>query len=203
MDLQDVPDARILASRRQIPIPDSAFTDDEPATKREHGMPGSYILLVEDDPEIGQTICDVLDEEGYVVKWFQRGDLALDFLTADFIASQRESLDEILLNYTNDDEPPKAKPDKPRVPSLILIDLVLPVVNGWELSKIIQRRESLRNVPVMVMSADPRIADYREDMVRLHGVEIDPVAMFKKPFSLTIFINAVRKIAGPPPPRTM
>jgi CheY-like chemotaxis protein len=43
-------------------------------------------------------------------------------------------------------------------PDLILVDLIMPVVNGWSLFAKIQSRKELRDVPVAFLSAVPQMA---------------------------------------------
>jgi CheY-like chemotaxis protein len=44
-------------------------------------------------------------------------------------------------------------------PELILLDINLPKVDGWEVLQEIQRDETLRAIPVIVCSASPRKED--------------------------------------------
>lgn len=44
-------------------------------------------------------------------------------------------------------------------PQMILLDLNLPKVDGWEVLKEIQNDEALREIPVVVCSASPRLED--------------------------------------------
>ncbi|MCX7886062.1 MAG: response regulator [Verrucomicrobiae bacterium] len=46
-------------------------------------------------------------------------------------------------------------------PDLILLDLNLPKLSGWELLELIKRHESLREIPVIVLTTSDRDADVR------------------------------------------
>jgi CheY-like chemotaxis protein len=43
-------------------------------------------------------------------------------------------------------------------PDVILVDLIMPVVNGWSLFATIEARSELRDVPVVFLSAVPQMA---------------------------------------------
>jgi len=43
-------------------------------------------------------------------------------------------------------------------PDLILVDLIMPILNGWSLFAVIQTRPELRDVPVAFLSAVPQMA---------------------------------------------
>jgi two-component system, chemotaxis family, chemotaxis protein CheY len=82
------------------------------------------ILVVEDDPEILDALCDLLSEHGYNVVRGRNGHEALRQLE-----SQR---------------PP---------PDLILLDLTMPVMDGHEFLDRRNRSTPLRRIPVLVISA--------------------------------------------------
>lgn len=141
----------------------------------------SYVLLVAPDREVGGDIATALLDAGYDVRWFIDGEAAITHLQEEFVASQRESLDRTLAEYVGR-EAPRVSPDPPRVPSLVLIDLLVPVTNGWRLASVLQERESLRRVPLLILSSDSR-AEGREDLARPDPEEI---------------VAAARRLAGPP-----
>jgi signal transduction histidine kinase len=85
---------------------------------------GIRLLLVEDDPSIRRTLAEMLDDEGYAVRAVSNG---------------REALDELRT----------AGP-----PDVILLDLMMPVMDGWEF-RVEQRSDpTLRGIPLLAMSAD-------------------------------------------------
>jgi len=85
------------------------------------------ILIVEDDYQLRELLKIVLKEEGYEV------DMAPDGQEA--------------MNYLN-----KAKTDK-TLPKLILLDLNMPVVDGWKVAAWLNADLDLRNIPLVVTSA--------------------------------------------------
>jgi CheY-like chemotaxis protein len=85
---------------------------------------GRAILLVEDDPDIREAIHDVLTEEGYDVAVADTGLQALDRLRGG--------------------EP---------LPDLILLDLMMPVMDGWQFRAEQKRHPDWSAIPVIVLSA--------------------------------------------------
>jgi two-component system, chemotaxis family, chemotaxis protein CheY len=83
------------------------------------------ILIVEDDPDIRDLVHSVLSREGYFVAQAANGQEALEFLKAH------------------------------GAPSMMLLDLMMPVLSGPELLEILEEDESLRlsHFPVIVISA--------------------------------------------------
>lgn len=68
-------------------------------------------------------------------------------------------------------------------PDFVLTDLMMPRVDGWELSASLRGDEELRDVPIIGMSAvDPR------------GAPFD--AFLRKPFELDALLDALDRLAG-------
>jgi two-component system, chemotaxis family, chemotaxis protein CheY len=81
------------------------------------------VLVVEDDDDIREIVAAALTNEGFQVYQAETGQRALDLLR----------------------EIPH--------PSLILADLMMPVMNGWELIKALSQDDRLATLPVVVVSA--------------------------------------------------
>ena len=81
------------------------------------------ILVVEDDSDVREAYQDVLVEAGYDVETAANGALALDRLR------------------------------KGAAPSLVLLDLMMPVMDGWQLRALMEQDASLRDIPVIVVTA--------------------------------------------------
>jgi CheY-like chemotaxis protein len=79
-------------------------------------------LIVEDDPEIREVLSEILRDEGYEVACAANGVEALQRLRSG--------------------APPR----------LILLDLMMPVMNGWEFIAEQQQDAALRQIPVVVVS---------------------------------------------------
>jgi CheY-like chemotaxis protein len=86
--------------------------------------PLPIVLVVDDDPDIRDTIAEVLSDEGYPVELASNGREALAVLETD-----------------------RAKP------GLILLDLMMPVLDGWGFMAELQKMPRLAAIPVVVFSA--------------------------------------------------
>jgi CheY-like chemotaxis protein len=87
----------------------------------------SSILLVEDDPGVRESILDALSSEGYDVTCAENG--------AQAMAALR---------------------DRQVSPSLLLVDLVMPVMNGAELVEAVRADATWSGIPVVLMTAASR-----------------------------------------------
>jgi CheY-like chemotaxis protein len=83
------------------------------------------ILIVEDEALIRALLTEILEDEGYRVVSVSNGLQALGYLRQH------------------------------AHPRLILLDLGMPVMTGWEFRTEQQRHKTLREIPVIVMSALP------------------------------------------------
>lgn len=113
------------------------------------------ILLVEDDTAIRETMSELLAEEGYRVTTAANGAEALELLDAS------------------------------DAPSLILLDLMMPVMNGFELRRALRSDPRLADIPVVVISAS-------RDAERRATVEAD--AFLAKPFDATRLLDTVGRL---------
>jgi len=111
----------------------------------------TLVLVVDDNPEIRSSLEEVLGEEGYAVVGVADGQEALDYLTAN---------------------------EEPRV---ILLDLMMPVMDGWQFRAEQKKNPKLANIPVIVISA---MADAAQDI----GAE----RVLSKPLSPEILLRAVK-----------
>src|SRR5262245_60004073 len=79
-----------------------------------------------------------------------------------------------------------------RRPDLILLDLMMPVMDGWEFSQALHRRGDCRDVPVVVLSAD-RQAGAKANVVGARG-------FLSKPFELNELLRLVGDSVSAPAP---
>ena len=91
------------------------------------------VLVVDDDAAVRTGIQQLLEQEGYAVSCAENGRQALDFL------------------------------DTSPAPSLVLLDLGMPVVDGWQFLLERERRSNAaaRSAPVVLMSGMDFIRDAR------------------------------------------
>jgi CheY-like chemotaxis protein len=110
------------------------------------------IFVVDDDQDIRDTLTELLQEEGYSVVRASHGGEALRML--------REG---------------------PR-PSLILLDLMMPVMDGWQFRAEQRKDPALASIPVVVISATGK-----DEKVSTLGA----VQFLKKPIRLEQLLEAV------------
>ena len=103
-------------------------TPDLPAAETKPAIP---VLVVEDDREQRETLCAMLDLEG-----FQHVEAA----------NGREALD-----YLNES----------RAPCLVLLDLEMPVMSGWDFRARQLSDARLAHIPVVIVTANDRGLDAR------------------------------------------
>jgi CheY-like chemotaxis protein len=120
--------------------------------------PVKPIVVIDDDADMREILTELLCEEGYAVRSFCNGAEALDDLRRDSDAS------------------------------LILLDLMMPVMNGWRFREEQTRDRRLASIPVIAMSA---VADIeRPPRPR-------PAALFAKPFNLEKLLARIAERVKP------
>jgi DNA-binding response OmpR family regulator len=70
-------------------------------------------------------------------------------------------------------------------PDIILLDMDLPFVNGVEVGKLLKSNESTKNIPVIMVSANP----FLDELCKEAGA----VDYVQKPFNLKTLIQKVRE----------
>ena len=80
-------------------------------------------MVVDDEPDLRDSIAEILEMKGYAVATAANGREALDLAVSG-------------------------------PPSIILLDLGMPVMSGWEVISAMRQDERLRSVPVIVISAE-------------------------------------------------
>ena len=76
-------------------------------------------------------------------------------------------------------------------PSLILLDYIMPFMDGLQLYDHLQRVETMRNVPVILISASPTLPF---DRLRERGIYI-----LRKPFNLSDLLDMVAQLMSAEP----
>lgn len=90
------------------------------------------ILVVEDDYDIRETMAELLSETGYDVRTAENGEVALQVLR-----------------------------DSGPAPQLIILDLRMPVMDGYAFRRQQERDSRFGTIPVVLMSANEHIAEER------------------------------------------
>jgi two-component system response regulator VicR len=76
-------------------------------------------------------------------------------------------------------------------PDLILLDLMMPEMDGWEVYQQIKANEATRNIPVIVVTAKAQSID---KVLGLHIAKVDDY--IAKPFSPQELLASVEKVLG-------
>lgn len=71
-------------------------------------------------------------------------------------------------------------------PDLILLDIVMPEMDGYEVCKKLKENESTKDIPVIFITAKSDDSDEEK------GLDIGAVDYFTKPFNITIVKNRVK-----------
>jgi len=121
---------------------------------------GKPVMLVEDDPDIRAMISQLLELEGYRVVTSANGKEALAAL------------------HSEGDRP-----------GLILLDLMMPVMNGWQFREEQARDPAIASIPVVVISGDGGCGV-------CEGVEIEANGYLKKPIDLEVLLSTVQRFVG-------
>ena len=77
-------------------------------------------------------------------------------------------------------------------PDLILLDLMMPDIDGWEVYQQIKADEKTKKIPVIVVTAKAQSID---KVLGLHIAKVDDY--IAKPFSPQELLNSVDKVLGP------
>lgn len=117
------------------------------------------ILVVDDDRDVRESLHDVLEHRGYVVVQAVDGEDAIDKMRG-----------------------------ATELPDLILLDLMMPRMNGREFREAMVSEGRFRGVPVLVISADVDVGTKAAAM----GVD----AYLVKPFALRELLELVRMLVG-------
>jgi CheY-like chemotaxis protein len=107
------------------------------------------ILVVDDDPDIRDSLTEILGDEGYRVSGVGNGREALEYLRAE------------------------------TRPSLILLDMMMPEMDGWRFRLEQQKSPDLAHIPVVILSAHGNVreaalalgaADYLRKPLRIESL---------------------------------
>jgi CheY-like chemotaxis protein len=117
------------------------------------------VLIVEDDADLREMMAQLLTLEGFRSETAANGREALDYLHV-----------------------------RPR-PDVILLDLMMPIMDGWEFRKRQQDDPALADVPVIVLTA--------LDQAQARASELEGVSFLKKPLDFDRLLELVRRHCHP------
>lgn len=112
------------------------------------------IMIVDDEADIRDSLQEFFEDEGYAVITAENGQKALALLASG------------------------------NVPCVVILDLLMPIVDGNEVYEKMQADPRLAQVPVIISTSDPRRAP-------------SGVLTMKKPVSLMRLLGVVRQYCSP------
>jgi len=115
---------------------------------------GHRVLVVDDDPDIRDLLCAVLEDDGWEARPAANGKVALGVLE-------------------------HWKPD------LVVLDLMMPVMDGWTFADRLHERWS---IPIVVLSA--------ANNVQAHAQRLGAAAVVPKPFDIAQLLPTLQTAAG-------
>lgn len=115
-----------------------------------------YILIVEDDPDLRGVETEILRMEGFAVRPARDGVEALEVI------------------------------EEAGAPALVLLDLRMPRLNGWDLAARLRADRSLSRIPIVVVAAHYAIGD--------EAAAIGARAWLRKPAGIDELLAVVRRI---------
>ncbi len=115
------------------------------------------VLIVEDEPNIIESLSFVLARDGFEASSVLDGEAAMHRLRSD-------------------------------PPDVVILDLMLPKLNGFEVLKLAKSDPKLRTIPVMVLTAKGQAQDRRM------AEEIGADAFMTKPFSNREIVEEMRRL---------
>ena len=114
------------------------------------------ILLIDDEPDLRQTLAEFLEDEGYTVTQAENGKLGLELLSAG------------------------------ATPQLILLDYMMPVMDGKTFCTEIQKDEKLNGKFPIVLLTAARIEQTLVENMKLSE-------QLSKPINIPVFLDVVKK----------
>jgi CheY-like chemotaxis protein len=101
------------------------------------------VLVVDDDTDAAEALVDILGHSGYEAAAVHDGKQALKHLKAE------------------------------QLPNVMILDLFMPHMNGWDLMRELKRSAELSNIPIIVVSAFAYAPGIEADAVLSKPVDMD------------------------------
>lgn len=120
------------------------------------------VLVVEDEPNIVESLSFLMKQEGFEVRVANDGTTALQLVES-------------------------------QLPDLVVLDVMLPRRDGYDVCKAIRANRKLDGVRIMMLSAKGRELDRRK------GLELGADDYVTKPFSTRELVDRARALLGLPP----
>jgi CheY-like chemotaxis protein len=128
--------------------------------------PMRRVLVVEDDQDVRDTVCETLEDVGYTVSTATNGLLALEALESALDAQSAPGAESTL-------------------PDLILLDLMMPVMDGERFLRELRKHPQLSALNVVLLTADSHALT--------QGIRLGANQGLRKPVQLSDLIATVSK----------
>ena len=116
------------------------------------------VMIVDDDPDIRLSVKQILENSGYKVYSFENG---------------RECM--------------RALNESKKRPSLIILDIMMPEMSGWEIHRQLDSNPNLCEIPIVFLTG--RTNETAKEMYNRYGTEY-----IKKPFNIKDFKDCINRI---------
>jgi two-component system, chemotaxis family, chemotaxis protein CheY len=130
-------------------------------------MPAARILIIDDDLAVCEAVADALSMLGYQADYAESATRALAMMKK-----------------------------RPPAYDLVLLDLMMPEMNGWEFRDAQRKTASIARVPVVVVSAVEGISIELKD-------KVEAAAFLRKPVTVPELRRALERIVGPAEPQSV
>jgi CheY-like chemotaxis protein len=127
-------------------------------------MSAGALWIVDDDNDVRSALSELLQEEGFSVEAAPNGREALARLRASTVH-----------------------------PAVILLDLMMPGMDGWDFRSEQMRDPRLASVPVVIVSA----SGFSRESIR---TQFSPAAYVEKPIEKEVLLGAIRALVRSRPP---
>jgi CheY-like chemotaxis protein len=114
------------------------------------------VLVVEDDEAIRSDLAMLLESSGYAVEQAENGDIAIKLLQS-----------------------------KNELPRLVILDIMMPVMDGWQFRAAQVQDSRLASIPVVVMTADGH--------AKQKAAKMQAQGYVQKPIDIDLFLGEVAK----------
>ena len=116
-------------------------------------------MVVDDDQSLREVLAEAIADAGYMVEQSENGQVALEKLRAT-----------------------------PASPCIVLLDLMMPVMDGWAVVKEMDSDPQLAAIPICIVSAQDRLPPPRN------------VCFLRKPIRVDTLLRTVEEHCGKPTP---
>ncbi len=114
------------------------------------------VMVVEDDPDTRDALCEALGAFGYEALAVENGRAALEALRVT-----------------------------PEQPCIILLDIMMPIMDGWEFRELQQGNAEFAEIPVVFLTADLS--------ARKRALSLGGVAFLPKPVEVETLLGTIRE----------